>query len=291
MTTLVTTDLPEKRQSAFVKMARKFMSHPLGMAGAIYLLIVVIAAIFAPLIAPSDPDKMFYEAILSPPTFAFPFGTDEIGRDILSRLIYGGRVSLQVVAGAIAMALIVGAAIGLISGYFGGVVDNILMRVMDGLLTFPLLILALAIVSILGPSITNAMIAIAVVNIPEFARIVRGQALLVREQDYVLATRALGGNAFRIILFHIWPNVAGNIIIYASLRASSALIVESSLAFLGLGTPPPTATWGQMLATSLQFPGSWWMSVFPGLAIFLGALSFNFIGDGLRDALDARTAE
>jgi peptide/nickel transport system permease protein len=284
------TAVPARRPlGVFGQIARKFLRHPLGVAGATYLCFIVILAVLAPWVAPYDPDKLFYEAVLSPPSPSFLFGTDEIGRDILSRLIYGARVSLQVVAGAIALSLLVGATIGLISGYVGGAVDGVIMRIMDALLTFPLLILALAIVAILGPSLVNAMIAIAVVNIPEFARIVRGQALLVREQDFILATKALGGSSLRIMAFHIWPNVAGNMIIYASLRASSALIVESSLAFLGLGTPPPTATWGQMLATSLQFSGYWWMSIFPGLAIFLGALSFNFVGDGLRDALDSRS--
>jgi len=291
MATFIETSEKPVSSGTAVRTMRKFLRHPLGMAGLTYLAIVIIVAILAPHIAPNDPEQLFYESILSPPSAAFPFGTDEIGRDILSRLIFGARVSLQVVGGAIATALVIGAAIGMVSGYVGGAVDSVIMRIMDGMLTFPLLILALGIISILGPSLSNAMIAIAVVNIPEFARIVRGQTLLVREQDFVLATQALGGSSMRILLFHIWPNVAGNMIIYASLRASSALIIESSLAFLGLGVPPPTPTWGQMLATSLQYSSSWWMSIFPGLAIFLGALSFNFIGDGLRDALDRRISE
>ncbi len=266
----------------------KLRRHRLGMAGLVLLGLIVLCAIFAPLIAPYDPTEVYYEALMVPPSAEFWLGTDEIGRDILSRLIYGARVSLEVVIVSILIALAIGSFIGLVSGYVGGRVDSVIMRIMDGLLAFPLLVLALGIIAVLGPSLLNATIAIAVVNIPGFARLVRGQVLVVRELDFVQAARALGGGHLRIMLKHIWPNVAGNVIVYASLRASSALITESSLAFLGLGAEPPTPSWGQMLSTAMEYWDAWWMSVFPGLAIFIACLAFNFLGDGLRDALDAR---
>lgn len=266
----------------------KLRRHRLGMTGLVLLGMIVLAAVLAPLIAPYDPTEVHYEALMVPPSAEFWLGTDEIGRDILSRLIWGARVSLEVVMVAILAALAAGSFIGLVSGYVGGRVDSVIMRVMDGLLAFPLLVLALGIIAVLGPSLLNATIAIAVVNVPGFARLVRGQVLVVRELDFVQAARSLGAGHLRIMLRHIWPNVAGNVIVYASLRASSALITESSLAFLGLGAEPPTPSWGQMLATAMEYWDAWWMSVFPGLAIFIAALAFNFLGDGLRDALDAR---
>ncbi|WP_439624747.1 ABC transporter permease [Shinella sp.] len=266
----------------------RFRRHHLGMLGVVILSAAMLGAIFAPWLAPYDPSAIDYLSILVPPTDTYVLGTDEIGRDLLSRLLYGARVSLTIVAGAILIALVAGSVIGLIAGVVGGKVDDIIMRIMDGLLAFPMLIFALGIVAVLGPNLFNAIIAIGLVNTPEFARLVRGQTLSVREQEFVLAAHALGASTPRIMFRHIWPSVAGNVVVYAALRACSALITESSLAFLGLGVSPPTPTWGQMLATALQFPEAWWLGVFPGLAIFLTALSFNFIGDGIRDAIDVR---
>lgn len=245
-------------------------------------------ALLAPVLAPHDPSEIFYDAILSPPSWNFPLGTDDLGRDILSRLLYGAQASLQVTFLSIAGAILIGSALGTLSGYAGGWVDNLIMRIVDGMLAFPMLVLALGIVSVLGPSLTNAMIAITIVNIPSFARLVRAQVLTVRELDFVTAARALGAGDIRIMLHHVWPSVVGNVIVYASLRASAALITESSLAFLGLGAQPPTPSWGQMLSTAMQYWDAWWMSVFPGVAIFVTVLALNFIGDGLRDALDSR---
>lgn len=275
----------------YVRALRKLLRHRLGAAGLGFLVLIAVTAALAPLVAPHDPIEVAWEFILAPPSADYLLGTDEVGRDVLSRLIYGARISLAIVIGSILAALVIGSAIGLVSGYVGGRVDDAIMRLMDGLLAFPLLILALGIVAVLGPSVVNAMIAIAVVNIPGFARLVRGQTLAVREQDFVQAAQALGASDLRVMMRHIWPSVAGNVIVYASLRASSALITESSLAFLGLGAEPPTPTWGQMLATSMEYWDAWWMSIYPGLAIFLTALALNFLGDGLRDALDARIAE
>jgi peptide/nickel transport system permease protein len=263
-------------------------AHPLGRLGVLLLALLVFCAVFAPWIAPYDPASLDYEAILSPPGPSHWFGTDEIGRDILSRVLYGARVSLQVVGVSIGGAMIIGSAIGLLSGFLGGRVDAVIMRIMDGLLAFPMLVLALAIVAVLGPDLINAMIAIAVVNIPGFARLVRGEVLVVRELEYVQAARVLGASPLRLMARHVWPNVSGNVIVYASLKASAALITESALSFLGLGVRPPTPSWGQMVATGMDYFQSWWLSFFPGLAIFLTVLALNFLGDGLRDVLDPR---
>ncbi len=270
---------------------RKLLAHRIGLTGLLMLMALVAIAVGAGFIAPYDPVAPDYGAILSAPASAHLLGTDELGRDMLSRLIYGARVSIQVVFVAIAAAMAIGISIGLLAGYVGGWVDDILMRLMDVMLAFPLLILALAIIAVLGPSLVNAMIAITVVNIPGFARLTRGQVLSIRETEYVLAAKALGLSHLRVVQRHVWPSVVGNVVVYASLRASSALITESSLAFLGLGAEPPTPTWGQMLATSMGYWDAWWMSIFPGAAIFLAAIALNFLGDGLRDALDARIAD
>jgi peptide/nickel transport system permease protein len=267
---------------------RRVLRNPLGLAGLVILGVIVVCAIFAPWLAPFSPDDVLVGDPLSPPSAAHWFGTDEIGRDILSRTIYGSRVSLQIVVLAIAGAIVAGSAIGLLSGWLGGRWDAVIMRVMDGLLAFPLLVLALAIIAILGPDLVNAMIAIAVTKTPGFARLVRGEVLRLRSIEYVKAAEAIGGSDARIIFRHIWPNVMGNVIVYGSLSGSQALINESALSFLGLGVQPPTPSWGYMVATGMQYWQSWWMSFFPGLAIFLAILAFNFVGDALRDALDSR---
>lgn len=286
------TPLPQQRSSSrFVVAAKRFARHRIGMFGLVIILIIVICAVFAPWLAPYDPAKIDYAAMIAEPSGQYLFGTDEIGRDILSRLIYGARVSLQIVSVAILLSLVIGGSIGLLSGYVGGVVDTVIMRVMDGLLAFPLLVLALGVIAVLGPDLINAIIALAIVNVPGFARLVRGQVLSVRELDFVQAARSIGAGDLRIMIKHIWPSVAGNVIVYASLRASTTLIAESSLAFLGLGAEPPTPTWGQMLATAMEYWSAWWMSIFPGLAIFFAALAFNFLGDGIRDAMDVRLSE
>jgi peptide/nickel transport system permease protein len=263
--------------------------HRLGRIGAVTLALLLIAALGADWLAPHDPNEIHYDFILSAPDGRFWFGTDELGRDILSRLMFGARVSLQVIAAAVLASLAVGAVIGLVAGYIGGRVDDLLMRIMDGLMAFPALVLALAIVAVLGPDLLNAMIAIAVVNIPGFARLVRGETLVVRGLDYVQAARAMGASPARILALHIWPSVSGNVLVYASLKASAALITESALSFLGLGVQPPTPSWGYMLATGMQYSQAWWMSIFPGFAIFIVVLSLNLIGDAARDVIDPRS--
>ena len=270
---------------------KSLVSHRLGLTGLIVCIIVLFTALFAPWLAPYDPAVSDYEAILSPPSALHLLGTDDLGRDILSRIIWGSQVSLQVSLIAVSVAIVGGSIVGMISGYAGGWIDDVIMRVVDAMMAFPSLILALGIVAILGPSLTNAMVAIAIVNIPDVARLVRAQVLSVRHLDFVMAARGLGAGRVRIMFRHIWPSVVGNVLVYGSLSAAGALITESSLSFLGLGAQPPTPSWGSMLSSGMQYWNAWWMSVFPGSALFIVALGFNFMGDGLRDALDSRIVD
>lgn len=267
---------------------RAVWRHRLGRLAVVLLAVLLVCAVCAPWISPYDPTAIDYEALLEPPSMAHWFGTDELGRDILSRIIYGATASLQVMGLSIALALVLGVVIGLTTGYFGGWYDDVVMRIMDGLLAFPMMILALAIVATLGPDLINAVIAIAIVNVPGFARLVRGQVLVLRNAEFIQAAESIGMSNLRVLARHIWPNVQSNVIVYASLKASAALVTESALSFLGLGVQPPTPTWGSMLAMSMQYWDAWWMGVFPGLAIFLTVLALNFLGDALRDALDER---
>ncbi|MCM0018896.1 MAG: ABC transporter permease [Tagaea sp.] len=268
--------------------ARRVTSSWQGAFGLWVLGAVLFAGLAAPWIAPYSPLDIDPDNFVGPPSAAHWFGTDEIGRDILSRVLHGATVSLQVVVLAIGLALVAGSALGLVSGWLGGAWDSAIMRTMDALLAFPLLVLALAIVAVLGPDLMNAMLAIAVTKTPGFARLVRGEVLALKNVEYVKAARAAGSTDLRILVRHIWPNVSGNVIVYGSLSASQALITESALSFLGLGAQPPTPSWGYMIATGIQYHQAWWISLFPGLAIFLTVLAFNFLGDAVRDALDSR---
>lgn len=270
---------------------RSLLRHRLGLTGLIICTIVLFTAVFAPWISPYNPVASDYDAILMPPSAEHLLGTDDLGRDILSRIIWGTQVALQVSLISVAVAIVGGSVVGMISGYAGGWVDDAIMRVVDAMIAFPGLILALGIVAVLGPSLTNTMIAITIVNIPNISRLVRAQVLSVRHMDFVMAARGVGAGRLRIMVSHIWPSVVGNILVYASLSAAGALIAESSLSFLGLGAQPPTPSWGWMLSSGMQYWNAWWMSVFPGAALFLVALGFNFVGDGLRDALDARIVD
>jgi peptide/nickel transport system permease protein len=282
---------PAVRTRGALQTLAKVWQHRLGRFGLLVLGLLAVCAMAAPVISPFDPTAIDYEAILLPPDASHWFGTDELGRDILSRIIYGSTTSLQVMVLSIAASLAVGIVIGLSAGYFGGWYDDVVMRVMDGLLAFPMIILALAIIAVLGPDLFNAIIAIAIVNAPGFARLVRGQVLTVRESEFVQAARAIGMGDARILRRHVWPSVRGNVLVYASLKSSAALITESALSFLGLGVQPPAPTWGSMLSTSMQYWDAWWMGVFPGLAIFLTVLALNFVGDALRDSLDVRLGD
>ncbi len=263
---------------------------PLGVASAGLILLLVFTAIFADALAPYDPLGAQPEIRLAAPNWAHPFGTDDIGRDVLSRIIYGSRISLWVGLLAVGIGTVAGTVIGLMSGYWEGWLDLVLQRIMDALMAIPALILALAIVSVLTPSTTNAMLAIAVVIIPGNSRIVRGAVLSAKQNMYVEAAQALGCRHLRIILSHILPNVTAPILIIASIWLGNAILIEASLSFLGLGTQPPTASWGLMLSSTgrafmEQAP---WLAIFPGLAISLAVLGFNLFGDTLRDAWDPK---
>ncbi len=263
---------------------------PLGAASASIILLIVFAAIFANVLAPYDPLFTHPEIRLAPPSWQHPFGTDDIGRDVFSRIIYGARISLWVGLLAVGIGTVAGTIIGLICGYWEGRLDLILQRFMDALMAIPGLILALAIVSVLTPNTTNAMLAIAVVIIPGNSRIVRGAVLSAKQNPYVEAARALGGGHLRIIANHILPNVTAPILIIASIWLGNAIFIEAALSFLGLGTQPPTPSWGLMLSSTgrafmEQAP---WLAIFPGLAISLAVLGFNLFGDTLRDIWDPK---
>src|SRR5262245_26026822 len=263
---------------------------PLGAISAALILLLVFTAIFADVLAPVDPLFTQPEIRLQSPSWQYPFGTDDIGRDVLSRIIYGARLSLWVGLLAVGIGTVAGTLIGLISGYWEGWLDLGLQRIMDALMTIPGLILALAIVSVLTPNTTNAMLAIAIVIIPGNSRIVRGAVLSAKQNPYVEAARALGCRHLRIIASHILPNVTAPILIIASIWLGNAIFIEASLSFLGLGTQPPTPSWGLMLSSTgrafmEQAP---WLAIFPGLAISLAVLGFNLFGVALRDIWDPK---
>lgn len=261
--------------------------NKVGFTGLILSLLVVLLALLAPLISPYSPSQQSILARFQPPSAAHYLGTDNFGRDIFSRVVFGYRVSLAVAFGAVGFALLLGSAVGLVAAYYGGFVDRILMRMMDVLLAFPIILLAIGILAVLGPGVFNTALAIAIVYLPIFARLARGPALTIITWDYVFAARALGSSAPRIIARHVAPNILAPLMVQATLSLSTAILVEASLSFLGLGTQPPTPSLGLMLSSSRDYMLlSPWTSIFSGLAILLAALGFNLLGDGLRDLLD-----
>jgi peptide/nickel transport system permease protein len=279
-----------KEVSRWAALRATIRRKPLGIASAALIAVLVLTAIFADVLAPYDPLATQPEIRLAAPSWAHPFGTDDIGRDVLSRIIYGARISLWVGLLAVGIGTVAGMIIGLVCGYCEGRTDLVLQRVMDAVQAIPGLILALAIVSILTPSTTNAMVAIAVVIIPGNSRIVRGAVLSAKQNRYVEAAQALGCRHLHIIAIHILPNVTAPILIIASIWLGNAILIEASLSFLGLGTQPPTPSWGLMLSSTgrafmEQAP---WLAIFPGLAISLAVLGFNIFGDTLRDAWDPK---
>lgn len=255
------------------------------------LIVLIVLALGADVFAPHDPNLQTYVDVLQPPSMTYPFGTDDLGRDVLSRIIYGSRVSLEVGLISIGLSVVVGVPLGLIAGYMGGHVDDVLMRIMDAISAFPALVLALAITAALGMGIGNAMIAIGVVQVPVFARLVRGQVLSIRERDYVHAAKLLGATQVRIMRDHIWPNVTAPVIVQSSLGVTTAIITEASLSFLGVGVRPPTPSWGSMLSQGYQYlETAPWLAAASGATIFVTVLGLNFFGDGLRAILDPRLA-
>jgi len=260
-----------------------------AMVGAVVVAFFIAVAVFAPLIAPYDPVATSWSAVRKAPSMAHWFGTDEIGRDVLSRVIFGARASLLAGVVSVCISLACGVPIGLLSGYVGGFLDGLLMRITDALLACPFLILAIALAAFLGPSLTNAMIAIGISAMPAFIRLTRAQVLNAKLEDYVEAARAVGNPHRRIVLRHILPNIVAPIMVQATLAIAAAIIAEASLSFLGLGQQPPAPSWGSMLNTAKNFLSQApWMAMWPGAAIFCVVLAFNLLGDGLRDALDPR---
>ncbi len=268
---------------------RRLARKPRAVVGGTVIAAMVIAAVFAPVVAPYDPTAQNFTDLLQGPSLAHPLGTDELGRDTLSRVIYGARVSLQVGVVAVGLSLLVGGFLGLISGYAGGAVDSVIMRIMDGLLAFPALVLALAITAMLGPNLRNAMIAIGVTGIPSYARLVRGQVLVIRDLEYVQAAHSLGASHARTMLRHVLPNTTAPIIVETSVAIPAAILAEAGLSFLGLGVQPPMPSWGAMINTAQGYmQREPWIAIAPGAAILVAVLAFNFLGDALRDALDPR---
>ncbi len=258
------------------------------MFGAVIVVLTVIVALAAPLIAPYDPDAQEHKRLLDP-SWTNLMGTDELGRDTFSRIVFGARVSLQVGIISVCVALVIGGLFGVLAGYAGGRADAWLMRVVDVMFAFPGLVLAIVIAGLLGPSRTNAMIAIGVVYAPAFARVIRGSVLSVMSEPYVESGRVVGSTHWRLVRHHVLPNIVAPLIVMATVYLSSAILSEAALSFLGLGTQPPQPAWGGMLNLARTFMEiSPWMAIFPGLAIMIVVLGFNFLGDGLRDVLDPR---
>ena len=278
-------------ESQLRRALRRTLRSSNAQLGLAIVIIFLLIGIFAPIVSPYDArTDLDLPARLQPPSQEHPFGTDDLGRDVLRRVMHGTRVSLQVAVLAVFISLTVGSLVGLVAGMMGGVVDSVIMRIIDVMLAFPYVLLAIALVAMLGPGLRNTMIAIGIVYIPMYARVARSMALSSREEDYVLAARSVGEQEHRILFSHILPNGIAPLIVLATLSMGTAILDAAALGFLGLGQQPPFPEWGKMLVDSMQFilSGSWWVMLFPGLAIMLTVLGFNLLGDGLRDAVDPR---
>jgi dipeptide transport system permease protein len=272
-----------------------FSSNKGAVAGLVVILIICFMAVFANFVAPHSPSDQYRDALLLPPAWleggnwSYVLGTDDVGRDILSRLIYGSRLSIAVGIVAVTASLVMGILLGLIAGYFKGIIDTAIMRIVDIMLAMPSLLLAIAIVAILGPSIVNAALAISIVSLPHYVRLTRAATMAEMSRDYVTSSKVIGAGPLRLMFICILPNCLAPLIVQATLGFSSAILDMAALGFLGLGAQPPTPEWGSMLADALQFvQRAWWVVTFPGLMILITVLAFNLMGDGLRDALDPK---
>jgi peptide/nickel transport system permease protein len=278
-----------REESPWTRAWRRLKRRKGAMAALVVVVLLILIAVLAPWVAPYDPTATSFATVRKAPSWAHWFGTDEVGRDVLSRVIWGARASLS--AGLVSVGIAVGAGVplGLLAGYAGGWIDAVLSRLVDAMLAIPFLILAIALSAFLGPSLSNAMIAIGVTATPVFVRLTRGQTLSAKVEDYVEAARAVGNPHWRIALRHVLPNIVPPLLVQASLAIAGAIIAEAALSFLGLGQQPPAPSWGSMLNTAQRFIAQApWMAFWPGFAIFFAVLSFNLLGDGLRDALDPR---
>jgi peptide/nickel transport system permease protein len=267
----------------------RFKRNPMAMAGAGVVAALFLISLLAPLIAPWEPNTINAWSVLSPPSWQHWFGTDELGRDVLSRIIYGARISLKVGFVAVGIAVSIGTVVGLVSGYYSGLVDTVMMRFVDIMLCFPAFFLILAVITIREPSIWNIMIVIGLTGWMGVSRLVRAETLSIREMDYIQAARCIGCSDARIIFRHILPNAISPVLVSASLGVGGAILTESALSFLGIGVLPPTPSWGNILTSGKDYiEFAWWLSLFPGLSILITVLAYNLLGEGIRDALDPR---
>ena len=284
-----TTVAEQKLLRSRPRWSRHLRRQPLTVAGATIALVWLLVAALAPVVAPHDPLEQAFTPF-APPSGEHLFGTDELGRDVFSRVVYGARISLPLGLLLVVLASTIGGVLGALAGYFRGWVDGAVMRTADLVFAFPAIILAMVVTAALGRGLTNAVLALVIVAWPSYARVVRSLVLSVGESEYVWATRLLGASSRRALVRDVLPNVVGPVLVLATLDVGNAILLLSGLSFLGLGAQPPAAEWGSMVATGTQYFQFWWMGTFPGLAIFTAVLAFNFIGDSLRDVFDPRTA-
>jgi peptide/nickel transport system permease protein len=288
---MLEVELPRLREERPLAIGwRRLRSNPVTLAGLVIVLVVTLLGVVAPLVAPYGPQEGNADATLQPPSLSHLFGTDSTGFDIFSRTIYAARVDLAIAFGAVGIALVVGCIVGAVAGFLGRTVDEVVMRLMDMLSAFPSFILALGVVAALGPSLPNLIFAIALVNVPVYARLLRSRVLTVKEAQYVRAAKALGFSRVRTLLVHVLPNSWAPIFVQSTLQAGYAILEAAGLSFIGLGIRVPEAEWGVMINMGLQYivSGQWWITFFPGIAIALTVMGFNLIGDGLQDVLDPR---
>jgi len=276
-------------QSQSGELAKRIVANRVALGAFVVFFVIVPSAILAPWISPYDPYEMHHDAMLQPPSTRFPLGTDELGRDLLSRVLHGGRVSLTIGFAATIMAFVLGVPFGIISGYVGGVVDDVISRVSDALLAFPPLLLALVVVAVFGPKEHNVVIALGIMSAPHVARIARAAALVEKGKDYILAAMCIGASSWRILWRHVLLNSMAPLIVQVSLTVSLCILIEAALSFLGLGVQPPTPSWGNLVQLGYSFVNrAMWYAVTPGVAIFITVTCINLMGDALRDALDPR---
>ncbi|MCU0597183.1 MAG: ABC transporter permease [Desulfobacterota bacterium] len=280
----------ESQSTTYFRSALKRLKKDKGaLAGLIIIVLIITSAVLAPFLTPFNPLKQNYDDLLSPPSLRHPLGTDQYGRDMLTRILYGARYALLIGVSVVGIQLIVGVTLGLIAGYYGGVVESIIMRLTDVMLSIPSVVLAVTIAGFLGGGIQNVIIAVGAVGWREYTRLVRGQVLSAKEETFVEAARSVGCGDFRIMVYHIFPYTIGSVITYSTISVAVAILWAAALSFLGLGAQPPTPEWGAMLADGREFMmDAWWIATFPGLSIMITVIGFNFFGDALRNALDPK---
>lgn len=281
-----------ERHREKIKILKRIVSDPLALGGFVYIVLLILVAVLAPVVAPYDPTFQDYQALEQPPSVQHPFGTDTLGRDVLSRVIFGSRYAVFLGIVIVGIQMLIGVSLGLIAGYYGGLVESFIMRLVDVSLSIPGVVLALAIAGMLGGGLVPLIIAISLVGWRGFARLVRGDVLSVMEEEYIDAAEASGVSDFRIITKYLFPNAASSVIVYATLTIPSVILWSAGLSFLGMGIQPPKPEWGAIIAAGRSdIDTAWWISTFPGLAIMLTVMAFNFVGDGLRDAIDPRSTQ